>query len=67
MLLLVEDIAIYFEAHTKDTKTLCDQHEEFCSLKHLVHTVGENRLLWGGFLIWGCALFHTRTCCDPCL
>jgi len=62
MLLLVGEIAIYFEVHTKDIYRLCEQNEEFCSIKHLVHTVGENRLLWGGFLIWLSALFHTRTC-----
>ena len=25
--------------------------------------IGESRLLWGDFLIWGCPLFHTRRCC----
>jgi hypothetical protein len=47
MLLLVEEISIYYEAHTKDTNTLCEQNEQFCSLKRLVLTVGENRILWG--------------------
>ena len=26
----------------------------------------ESRLLWGGFVIWGRALFHTRRCCALC-
>jgi hypothetical protein len=38
-MLLLLDIVIYFEAHTKDTNKLCEQNEEFCSLKHLVNTV----------------------------
>jgi len=61
MLLLLGEIAIYFEAHAKDTNKRCEQIEEFCSIKHLVHRVGENRLLWGGCLVWGSAIFHNKT------
>ena len=37
MLLLVQEIYLFCEAHTKDTNTLCEQNEEFCSLKLLVN------------------------------
>jgi len=33
---------------------------------HVYHEVGESRLLWGRFLVWGSALFHTRSCCALC-
>jgi hypothetical protein len=32
-----------------------------------IRIIGESRILWGGFLIWGDALFHTRRCCALCL
>ena len=49
MLLLVEEIAIYFEAHTKDTNSLFEQNKEFCSLKNFVHTVrGKSPIMGGG-------------------
>ena len=35
--------------------------------RHVYHEAGESRLLWGGLLIWGNALFHTRRCCALCL
>ena len=34
---------------------------------HNLITIAESRLLWGGFLIWGSAIFHTRSCCALCL
>jgi hypothetical protein len=39
MLLLVEEPAIYSQAHTKDTNALFKQNLGFCSLKHLVQRV----------------------------
>jgi len=29
--------------------------------------IGESRLLWRGFPIWGSVLFYTRSCCTLCL
>jgi hypothetical protein len=43
-MLLSFDIVIYFEVHTKDTYTLCEQNYGFCSLKFFLNTVTSENL-----------------------